>query len=133
MGCDIHIVIERKRQGDHKWTGLVSTDQLKKRPDCATRDYSFFAEVANVRGKTTRGNYPQNIPEDVSELAWQEYMSSPTDHHSPSHMSAYDFCALHNEIRPNNSRKEHAVYDLLGIDTSWPENAEYRVVFWFDN
>lgn len=133
MGCDIHIVIERKRKDDQKWTGLLSTDQLHERPVYAQRDYDFFAEVANVRGRTTRGNYPKNIPENVSELAWQEIMSCPTDYHSASYMSVQEFCALHNEIRPECSREGTAVYDLLGLDLSWPEGADYRVVFWFDN
>ena len=34
----------------------------------------------------------------------------------------------HSEVRA-----DFALYDLLGIDADWPANAEYRVVFWFDN
>ncbi len=133
MGCDIHIVVERKRKKDQKWVGLWSSDALKDRPVCAQRDYEFFAEVANVRGRTESMNYPQNIPEDVSELAWQEYMTAPTDHHSASHMSAEKFCEVHHKINPDSSREGHKEYDLLGIDLEWPENTDYRVVFWFDN
>lgn len=134
MGCDIHLVLERKREGDQKWVGLYSSDALKDRPICARRDYDFFAEVANVRGESQEMNrYPRNIPEDVSELAWQEYMSAPTDHHSASHMSAREFCEIHHKVNPNSSRAEYKEYDLLGIDLNWPENMEYRVVFWFDN
>lgn len=133
MGCDIHIVIEEK-VGD-KWIGIVATDRLKDRPIYAMRDYGFFAEIANVRGRG--GHYPKNLPRDVSELAWHLYMRCPTDHHSASHMTIEKFCEIHNSLNPSKSRREHATWDLMGL---WPaaeiedEGASpFRVVFWFDN
>lgn len=130
MGCNIHTVIERKRLGDMKWTGIVSSDALPKRPIYAQRDYDFFGEIANVR--RSGSNYPKNLPEDISELAWQEYMSAPRDHHSASYMSLDEFCSIHNKINPEQSRREHCVYDLAGW-VGEDDSAELRVVFWFDN
>jgi len=141
MGCDIHCVIERKREGDMRWVGIQSSDNMKDRPTYAQRDYGFFGELASVRDKSSKNRYPQNLPEDVSDLSWQEYMQSPTDHHSASHLPLSEFCQAW--VDCNNSRDEayrntrirsdHAVYDLTGVDTDYPENTVYRVVFWFDN
>lgn len=127
MGCDIHTVIEKKV--GHRWIGVAASDFMKNRPAYAQRDYAFFGEIANVRGQG--GHYPQNVPEDVSDLAWHLYMQHPTDHHSPSHMMLEDFCETHNRLNPKESRAEYAVFDLTGI---WPdEGQKFRIVFWFDN
>lgn len=138
MGCDIHMVLER-RLPDREWIGLWSSDAFPLgggRPLVARRDYEFFAEVAGVRGNTRTSLYPKNLPEDVSRLSWVQYMRSPTDHHSVSHLSADDFVAAYKRANPEGRhgyRPEFALYDLLGVDPDWPENADYRVVFWFDN
>lgn len=135
MGCDIHLVLERRRKPTEPWLGILASDIYpgkSGRIPVAQRDYDFFAEVANVRGETTDyKNYPRNVPEDVSALAWQLYMGAPTDHHSASHMSLAEFCAVHNKINPEKSRPEFAAYDLFGVESD--EGHEYRVVFWFDN
>ncbi len=127
MGCDIHTVIEEKVGG--KWIGVVASDRMGKRPIYAQRDYQFFGAIANVRESGER--YPQGLPYDVSELSWYLFSMAPTDHHSASHMSVGDFCRLHHEIRPDASRAECAVYDLMGLYAD--EGEEFRVVFWFDN
>lgn len=141
MGCDIHIVLERKLP-NREWIGLWTSDEFPpngvgrgNRPMIAQRDYGFFAEVAAVRGRSDTSKYPQNIPEDVSRLAWAQYMQAPTDHHSASHLSAEEFVAAYLRVNPESDRHRpaHALYDLLGIDADYPEGAEYRVVFWFDN
>lgn len=126
MGCDIHTVIEEKVDG--RWVGVAASDRMKDRPVYAQRDYSFFGRVANVRGDGP--NYPQNLPRDVSDLAWHLYMRCPTDHHSASHMSLEKFCEIHNAERPKESRTEWAVEDLTGIDK---DEGKHRIVFWFDN
>jgi hypothetical protein len=135
MGCDIHIVVERRKseRPTDEWIGFIATDY---HPGCrlpvAARDYNFFAEVANVRGNTsTHKNYPRNLPEDVSDLAWQQYMRAPTDYHSPSNMPLDEFCENYVKINPEKARAEHTSYDLFGIYGD--EGFEYRVVFWFDN
>jgi len=134
MGCDIHIVVERRRKPSEPWVGLYTTDEMPGgRPPIARRDYDFFAAVAGVRGNVQSfSNYPRNVPEDISPLAWQQYMRAPTDHHSASHMSAAEFCSIHRSVRPDLSREGLEAYDLLGVEQ--PDNkTEYRVVFWFDN
>lgn len=135
MGCDIHIVVEH-RKSNGRWIGLWSSDRIPKPwPIVAQRDYAFFTELAAVRGRSPTSLYPRNVPEDVSALAWAEYMTCPTDHHSASHLSVGDFCDAWLRSNPDNKtiRAEFAAFDLLGIDYDPPEYSEYRVVFWFDN
>jgi hypothetical protein len=132
MGCDIHIVLERRKTDKPcaKWIGVTATDHHPgPRIPVAQRDYDFFAEVANVRGKGT--HYPRNLPEDVSELAWEQYMRSPRDHHSPSHMPLDEFCAAYAKVNPTKVRAEFAGSDLFGVYGD--DGFDYRVVFWFDN
>lgn len=134
MGCDIHIVMER-REGS-EWVGIWSSDvgpRKDGRALIARRDYGFFSRFA-VRGSTGDVIYPRNIPKDVSRLAWLQYMKAPTDNHSASHASIEEFCdawmaanSEHPGVRP-----EFAPYDLLGLFGDEDEG-EHRVVFWFDN
>jgi hypothetical protein len=137
MGCDIHIVLERRKTTGGKWIGVYLMDDFPGgRPVIARRDYGFFSRVAGVRGHTSETLFPKNIPEDVSELAWQQYMTAPTDHHSASYMPASQFAnawIAENPPGPESKiRAEWAVYDLLGVDAT-EGDFEYRVVFWFDN
>lgn len=133
MGCDIHIVLER-REPDSEWVGIWLSDALPgNRPPIAERDYDFFAEVAAVRGRTDTSVYPRNLPKDVSRLAWLSYLRAPSDHHSVSHMSVADFVAAWLRAHPDDRsvRREWAVYDLLRVNGD--DDQEWRVVFWFDN
>lgn len=144
MGCDIHIVLERRDPGS-EWIGLWCSDTFPGgRPKIAQRDYAFFGEVAQVRCRSETGKYPRNIPRDVSRLAWMEYMDAPTDHHSASHMTISEFTDAWfraNEKHPaviadkNLPRREFAAYDLLGLSAYGDPDckSEFRVVFWFDN
>lgn len=137
MGCDIHIVLERRKKIGGDWIGVYSTDELplQNRLLIKQRDYDFFARIAAVRGSGPDTIYPKNLPEDISDLAWQEYMTAPKDHHSPSYMPAAQFAhawiAVNPQVPDSKIRAEWAVSDLLGARDD--EHFEYRVVFWFDN
>lgn len=136
MGCDIHIVLERK-QVDTEWYGVWSSDiGPGRRAKIAQRDYGFFARFG-VRGRPEDGSsviYPRNLPRDVSRLSWLQYMRCPTDYHSASHATLAEFCGAWASENPNDPdvRQDHAIYDLLGIGGEEDEG-EHRVVFWFDN
>ena len=135
MGCDIHIVMECKWDGDSSWTGAWSSDCMAGgRPLAASRDYGLFSRFG-VRGPSDKPTiYPRNIPRDVSDLAWKLYMDAPTDHHSASHCSLEEFCSAYLGENPESKtvRKEFAAYDLFGV-FSGDDRRQYRLVFWFDN
>jgi hypothetical protein len=135
MGCDIHIVAERRKEKTGPWIGAYSTDLMPGvRPQMAARDYAFFAEIASVRGMSGSNMHARNLPEDVSDLAWQQYMTAPTDHHNASHTTVSEFCDAWFRANPKATgvRKEFAAFDLLGIDLDYGD-FEWRLVFWFDN
>lgn len=138
MGCDIHIVLERKRKGTDQWIGEFSSDNhnvVGRNLKADRRDYGFFGRLAHVRHSPTSGPsfYPRNLPRDVSALAWDQYMTAPTDHHSASYLSIDEFCTAYLAENPEDPdvRPNHVAYDLLGVDSD--TGCEYRVVFWFDN
>ena len=137
MGCDIHIVLERRREGSNRWIGEFTSDNwvIGRNLYARQRDYGFFGRLAGVRSSPQGGprHYPKNLPRDVSELAWDSYIQYPTDHHSVSHLSIEDFCAAFLAENPNHKhvREDSIMGDLLGVYKD--SNCEYRVVFWFDN
>lgn len=138
MGCDIHIVLERRKKSGGDWIGVYLTDELPGgRPPIARRDYSFFGRIAGVRTQTADTVYPKNLPEDISDLAWQAYMTAPRDYHSASHMPEVQFVnawIAENPQGPDSKiRAEWATHDLLGAYCDEEGGFEYRVVFWFDN
>jgi hypothetical protein len=137
MGCDIHIVLERRKAGSQEWVGVWASDRLpgkSGRPHFAQRDYGLFSRFG-VRGHRDDGKviYPRNIPEDVSRLAWAEYMRAPTDYHSPSHLTPQEFADAWLAENPNNTevRPEFVLWDLLNLDTDY--EGDHRLVIWFDN
>lgn len=148
MGCDIHIVVERRLKGRTKWVGLYSSDAayqiIRKNMIAARRDYGFFADLASVRGQSSLSQYPQNLPEDMSDLTREQFWRSPTDYHSASHMTIDQFTKtwmhsnqkLDEQWRSKDIRSDYAAYDLLGVspdDFDDDKRPDYRVVFWFDN
>ena len=135
MGCDIHIVLEAKFDGQPDWVGLWCSDNLPGgRPIVARRNYEFFSSVAGVRGYDGSSAERKNLPIDISRLAWLKFMAAPTDHHTASLMAVGEFCDRWVRCNPSDERVrgEHALWDLLAIDSDWPK-ADYRVVFWFAN
>ncbi len=137
MGCDIHIVLERRRTSQDKWIGVFSSDNYEvvgKNLRARNRDYGLFWRLAGVREtqKETPFYFPKNLPRDISDLAWDEYMTHPTDHHTPSHLTVEEFCKAYVAENPGDPmvRNEHAATDLFGV---YDDGCEYRVVFWFDN
>lgn len=133
MGCDIHVVLERRKRDSTEWIGVWASDELPGgRPRVCRRDYDFFGHF-NVRSTVQTPIYPRNIPEDVSRLAWAQYMQAPTDHHSPSYATPQEFVERWLLANPDDQevRRDCALWDLLRLDTDF--DGDHRVVFWFDN
>lgn len=155
MGCDIHIVVERKWKG--RWVGL-RTDQGFARggynsaetdwvyPDIGQRNYAFFARLAGVRGD---GPEPLGIPGDASDLTLMLTSQWEGDGHSHSYLPLKEFaerwCAKDEAFITTMAAerldgKDWAYARLLdraSIGTFDPYDdmdvEDFRVVFWFDN
>lgn len=159
MGCDIHMVLERKT--DNGWLGMHSFDPTpinkykggSSEPDATwawwevtNRYYERFGAMAGVR---TSGPEPRGIPYDASQLALYGIDRWGIDAHSHSWLYAGEFikilCA--EESVPKNIKIAYtqglldggdkwfyAVADrFLGFLDDDASPNDYRVVFFFDN
>ena len=138
MGCDIHMVLERKH-GDH-WIGVDSFKghycALDKRyawPLATSRNYSRFAALAGVRGD---GPDPRGIPDDASELSKLQIADWGQDGHSHSWMSVAEAAPIFYETdsykKDEFARYYPAAY-YFDVDMDSKKLEDYCIVFWFDN
>ena len=155
MGCDIHIVVERKWEG--RWVGL-RTDQGFVRggyngeetdwvyPDIGQRNYAFFARLAGVRGD---GPEPLGIPGDASDLTLMLTNQWEGDGHSHSYLPLKEFAerwcvgdeafitTMAAERLDGKDRAYARLLDRASIGTfdlyDDMDVEDFRVVFWFDN
>lgn len=134
MGCDIHMVLERK-VGDGGWVGVHNFPYYQINgghaiPPATDRNYERFAKLAGVRGG---GPDPKGTPEDVSVLAQMEIDSWGSDGHSHSWMSVGEAAQIFLETawEPSDYMTQYPTAYFFGVD---PDKSEqYRIVFWFDN
>lgn len=140
MGCDIHIVLERK-VGDGGWVGIHNFPYWQQRdrtgrstawPLATERNYRRFAALAGVRGD---GPEPRGVPEDVSVLAQMEIDRYGSDGHSHSWMSVEEAAPIFLQtewVGPSDDwASKYPVCYFFGVE---PEDAKnHRLVFWFDN
>jgi hypothetical protein len=155
MGCDIHVIVEKKYNG--RWVGLSELSGFLKpqrqedgkwvtdyisHPGRA-RDYERFAALACVRGE---GPAPKGLPADASELARMLYPMDDSDLHSHSWLglakaaeiylsTEYDQAALHLLDDDPRSKDPYSYYfDVEGWGWGNKFNPDdYRIVFAFDN
>lgn len=160
MGCDIHIYAETELPDGtwHLWKsyGAANTKCFSNTlpPGIGSlfyrvrsRDYGFFAALANVRGPGMR---PKGLPPDVSAVVKREAERWGVDGHSHSWLNAEDFCKLFVEHKLTDAeRAEWAkqrvsqssqwwgapriLYEYLDIDCDETPIDNIRFVFWFDN
>lgn len=155
MGCDIHIVVERRWEG--RWIGVRTDAWLSSgsyadasselvAPAVGRRNYAFFARLAGVRGT---GPVPHGLPDDASDLTLALSEDWEGDGHSHSWLPLKEFadrwCAtdeafiatlaaerLEGKLSAYARLLDRAsigafdVYDDIDVD-------DFRVVFWFDN
>lgn len=144
MGCDIHLVLERKVKG--KWLGVNpfkghhrawtqnKGDMDWSSPAATTRNYARFARLAGVRGD---GPNPLGVPDDASELTKYLVHEWGGDGHSHSWIDLKEACVIWAETRNGGREDDHpekcpASY-FFEVDGDPEEYEDYRLVFWFDN
>lgn len=146
MGCDIHLVLEKRHNG--KWVG-IDTFQGHRRakwtlkegeydwssPVARSRNYHRFAALAGVRGD---GPQPLGIPPDASDTTLYLIEDYGCDCHSHSWLPMKEAAKVWKQTQ-NNMDDYGSKYPesyFFGIDTSEGsryKSDDYRIVFWFDN
>ena len=111
MGCDIHIILEKKHNG--KWVGVCdysgargkgqevsieTADDGYKRIEpkyvswlASNRNYRLFAELAGVRGETNTTMEARGLPKDASDLTRMLADGWGDDGHSQTYMSVDEY------------------------------------------
>lgn len=140
MGCDIHLHIEVKINGE--WLHYSNRH--------VDRHYALFAKMANVRNRENEIvpiSAPKGMPPDASTVTTFSYYEWDLDGHSYSWLSASEIAVLANWVK-EQSWGSGAFYfeDMFGFlfgnsfpgFTKHPEDRpkglqDVRFVFWFDN
>lgn len=144
MGADIHIMLERKINGQwymwHKLDGVprrALDREVKPTPydhfyRITDRNYEFFAAIAGVRGP---GPEPRGIPEDLSVPAQEEIECWAGNGHSHTWLYANELCELFLQHHMTESEvAEFTENQLTGRAFSgWEYIMNYYIVNTIDN
>lgn len=137
MGCDIHMVLERKV--NDKWIGV---DTFKAHggfgcefsfPAAIDRNYARFARLAGVRGP---GPMPRGVPQDASDTSKLMIEDLGIDGHSHSWLPIEEAAQIFLETEyfghdgPSDYIQRYPASQYFGVSENLKD---YRLVFWFDN
>lgn len=92
----------------------------------STRDYDWFAFVAQVRGRHPKGFQPRDLPDDIHPSTAAEYKKGEGDWHTASWLMVSELLA-HPVLDDNFSFYRKWLTNYIAN----PEKT--RMVFWFDN
>ena len=139
MGCDIHLHIECKINGE--WYHYNHPD--------VKRDYDLFAKMAGVRGDIDPISEPRGLPDDITFLTqFDAEVHWGIDGHSHSYLTVEEIQRLKEwyETQLPPAAPLFRFYDIFGFlfgnsfdgilkyPNDYPFGVEdVRFVFWFDN
>ena len=133
MGCDIHLHIEIKIDGN--WEHYAY-------PHIA-RSYVLFGVLAGVRGDSKPIVAPKGFPVDASVVTKLDYAHWGSDAHTPSWLNAKEVGRLRRWFDDETTTAVSLEYNILSntylfgnaFDVAdLPSTVEdFRFVFWFDN
>ena len=133
MGCDIHIAVEKKIDGE--WV-MVHTPTWQRDAACE-RNYRRFAALADVRGD---GPPAKGLPVDVSKGTECKFTAWREDAHSPSYNSLREFLDICERTKYDDI--DRSKWDISGLCEHYlglyrefinKNPDDFRVVYWFDN
>lgn len=163
MGCDIHIVLERKNDAG-RWVGirdyahfagsLIGQDGLASYV-IKHRNYVFFNDLCGMRGSgSTFGYEARGLPENVSALT-EMALANDNDLHGHSWLTMKELqpvLDLHfpevvsdqiaDKLLGSSSSRKNTIQTLVDddiemgddlIDDAYHSHERYRLVFAFDN
>jgi len=138
MGCDIHVYLERRWNG--QWVGLTNPTHHDHVTD---RNYKRFSLLSDVRSLAEfKGPDPKGLPDDVSPLCQMFHDDWGQDAHSASWETLQDFVRICLEtehdpekvfLDPDDQRGKDPYHYYFGLFIDEINIENYRVVFWFDN
>lgn len=141
MGCDIHLVLE-KRRADGRWIGVDTFKGHEANygkgwysPVVRQRNYVRFAALAGVRGD---GPDPRGVPPGASDTSLELIDEWGGDGHSHSWLPLQEATRIWLEtsnLKPDDLGHKYPCSHFFGIDESSQQTKldDYRVVFWFDS
>lgn len=97
----------------------------------ATRDYSFFGLVAQVRWHSKDGFEPRGLPDDCDPKIRHWATMWGDDAHSHSWLMVDELLGRIEQVQKNGEREYHFQKSYLELIVTDPSNT--RMVFWFDN
>lgn len=126
MGCDIHMVLERKVGG--KWVADLSVQKYLKQD----RNYRRFAALAGVRGD---GPPPRGLPDDISDSTRLLVDDCGNDFHSHSWLPIKEAAQifLETDYEPSDYDRKYPEGSYFCFDKDEYNEAEVRLIFCFDN
>lgn len=147
MGCDIHLLVERRiRREDmpDQWVAvrvirsINTADEHPKwkqkwaNPVARERNYDRFAALAGVRGS---GPEPRGMPTDASDTA--RLLFKLDGDHTPSWLPLAEASAIFLKTEYttlSDLEREYPEYFYFGIEPECDGPVEdHRLVFWFDS
>lgn len=133
MGCDIHMVLERKV--NDKWLGLHDFPYGSGGWKARDRNYQRFNAIAGVRGDGPM--LPRGLPSDISDLGKFIVDDYGSDGHSHTYLSLREALPifLATEYWAPNNEREHAEKYTASyfFDVEEDEVDEHRLIIYFDN
>jgi hypothetical protein len=160
MGCDIHIVLERKDKKRDRWVGVRSYRYFKASllANIKTesvmglagfvikqRHYDFFNDLCGVRGDGSEFGYQsKGLPDDASDLTLMELSEDNPDLHSHSWLSMAELRPVMEkhygpQIIASRLKGERVRQDVLRmfvddeIGEDYTPEEDWRLMFAFDN
>jgi hypothetical protein len=135
MGCDIHMVLERK-MSEYHWLGVRTFDGFHtgdnlewESPPATYRNYLRFAALAGVRGD---GPEARGMPPDASELS--RYLFQIEGDHTPSWLPLREAAAIFlitGRGPVSDWIRESPACFYFGVSDD--DIDQFRLVFWFDS
>ena len=152
MGCDIHLVLEKKDTNTGRWVGLhdfsrdildaTSAKRLSINFPARHRNYERFAALAGVRGE---GPEPKGLPEDASDLT-RMVLDNDSDLHSHTWYSLKEAVEIFDRTDGSPIAQKVAAkltgetligplhrYFGIEVDSQFDKIENYRLCIAFDN
>lgn len=138
MGCDIHMIVERKV--GKKWVAINTMSLHRTReksfsfPLATDRNYKRFGALSDgVRGYA--GLTARGVPRNASDTAKYHIKRYGSDGHSHSWMPIQQAAKimLETEYNPDEWTRKWPIDAYFQVEERHLKEADHRLVFWFDN